>query len=155
MILPEETWVTGQYIGKLKIGGLHEATTTPDGRNVINVLLRNYSTLALTNPNQANFSFNFTTKINDGEEIILARIRYDSERKFFIINDTWIISSSFIKNKLEDCNNNDSRVERAPIINIALNGKQFNHLGPNMSFSPVSLHFDNGPFVKIGFTRDN
>lgn len=152
MILPVETWVIGQHIGKLKIGELHKAITTPDGRNVINVILRSDSTLVLTNPNQTNFSFNLTTKINDEEEIILACVMYDSEGNYIIINDAWLISSSFIENKLTDWKKNVE--EKVPIINIALNGKQFKQLGPKMSFSPVTMRFDEGPLVQIGFTRD-
>lgn len=110
------------------------------------------------NPNNANFSINFTTVANDGNEIILGLMKYDGEEQHILINDEWKILPTLIEktlqNRLVDDRVNPFQSNDNLLLKIVLDKNHFKQLGPNFILANVGMRLNNGPWVKFGFTSE-
>lgn len=150
--LPADSFITGQYIAKFKIGKDFKGIDTPDGCHVIHV--ESHAELVrLTNPNDIDYTLLFTTFFR-GEEIHLADVKYDSERGHLKINNYWTVAERSIENRC-DVSVTPKRLEPKDFMKIELNEKHFEGLDPNLILSNlVSFRLNDGPFCKIGFNRN-
>lgn len=149
--LPADTFVTGQYIAKFKIGKDFNGIDTPDGRSVVQVKSE-ADLLRLTNPNDIDYTLLLTT-FSRGEEIQLAHVKYISEKRHIRINNHWTVAEGFIENRCE-VSVTQERLEPKNFIKIELSDEHFEGLDPNLCSNLVSLRLNAGFTCMMGFNRD-
>lgn len=136
---------------KYKIGKDFKGIDTPDGSNVVHIESE-AEFVRLKNPNDIDYSFNFTT-VHRGNEVNLVRVKYDSTERCLRIDNHWTIKKQFIENRYRGIPE-PARVQPNELLKIELNEKHFEGLDPNLrSSNLVSIRFNDGPFCVMGFNQ--